>query len=375
MDNFGLAVIGLGFGDEGKGLVTDYLCSLVQKTDNPWVIRYSGGQQAGHTVYYKDFSHVFSNFGSGTLRGVPTYWAPTCTVDPIGIINELGVLNRKGIEPRLVINENCPVTTPYDVYYTQTNSRYLNIGTVGVGVGATFQREADFYHLFFGDLYFPSVLKIKLKMIEDYYNNKSENKLLCPSDAINKFSQCVEVITKLSSIKPGELEKKVFPIFEGSQGLLLDQNIGFFPFVTRSNTGLPTPEPTVFLVTRAYQTRHGSGPMTNELIPHNIKKNPDETNKLHKFQGEFRRTILDLDLLQYSIHKSKAQIDRERVSNINLVITCLDHIENEWKFTYQNELICCTTLAEFIDKIKDILQIKSIYISRSPYSENLTQLH
>ncbi len=60
------AVIGLGFGDEGKGITTDYLCS---RANNPLVIRFSGGQQAGHTVVNKFGKHTFSNFGSGTLRG------------------------------------------------------------------------------------------------------------------------------------------------------------------------------------------------------------------------------------------------------------------------------------------------------------------
>ena len=84
------AVIGLGCGDCGKGITTDYLCSQAK---NPLVVRFSGGQQAGHTVVYNGMRHTFSNFGSGTLRGAPTFWSKYCTMDPIGIKNEHSVLH------------------------------------------------------------------------------------------------------------------------------------------------------------------------------------------------------------------------------------------------------------------------------------------
>ncbi len=71
------AVIGLGFGDEGKGVVTEYLCS--QDPEHTVVVRFSGGQQAGHKVCKGDTEHIFSNFGSGTLSGCPTYWSEHCT--------------------------------------------------------------------------------------------------------------------------------------------------------------------------------------------------------------------------------------------------------------------------------------------------------
>jgi adenylosuccinate synthase len=83
------AVLGAGFGDEGKGLVTDWLCRSCAK---PLVIRFCGGQQAGHTVAANGLRHVFSNFGAGTLRGVPTYFSRFCTIDPVGMINELNAV-------------------------------------------------------------------------------------------------------------------------------------------------------------------------------------------------------------------------------------------------------------------------------------------
>ena len=109
-------VIGAGFGDEGKGLFTDYLC---RNCENPLIIRFSGGQQAGHTVVADGLHHVFSNFGSGTLQGAPSYFSRFCTIDPVGIMNELDILMDKVMSPKLFIDVRCPVTTPYDIRRNQ----------------------------------------------------------------------------------------------------------------------------------------------------------------------------------------------------------------------------------------------------------------
>jgi adenylosuccinate synthase len=119
-----LAVIGLGFGDEGKGKVVSSLCSQSPDHDKI-VVRYCGGHQAGHRVLLNDgSSHVFSHFGSGTLQGVPTYWSQFCTVDPMGLLNELDILLNKipifsTDKIRLYIDAKCPITTPYEKIHNQ----------------------------------------------------------------------------------------------------------------------------------------------------------------------------------------------------------------------------------------------------------------
>ena len=134
------AVIGLGFGDEGKGTTTEYLCS---QFSNPLVIRFSGGHQAGHTVVHDDVSHIFSNFGSGTLSGYPTYWSKYCTVYPFALLNELEILLEKGITPKLFIDPQCPITTPYDKEYNQLSEKKNKHGSCGVGYSATIEREKN----------------------------------------------------------------------------------------------------------------------------------------------------------------------------------------------------------------------------------------
>jgi len=365
-----VAIIGAGFGDEGKGLTTDYLCS---KLGNPLVIRYSGGQQAGHTVIRNGIRHVFSNFGSGTLQEVPTLWSRFCTVDPQGIRNELEVLKEKGINPILYIDPTCEITTPFEKYYNQSNPAYVNNGTCGVGVGATMQRKENHYSLTYGDLFYPSVLHIKLKLIEQYYGYLGSWK---KSSIADFLSDCEFIITHNENIKLST-ELKNFNhydhVYEGSQGLLLDQNHGFFPHVTRSNTGitniikLEDNLSSIYLVTRAYQTRHGHGPMTNEEYVHNIKENPEETNVSHQWQGDFRRSILDLDLLLYAIERH--QLNK---FSLCLVITCLDHVENNLSLTYTGRLFnSFKSENEFVEMIQDVLKTHFIQLIRSPKAEDI----
>jgi adenylosuccinate synthase len=157
-------------------------------------------------------------------------------------------------------------------------------------------------------------------------------------------------------------------IFESSQGLLLDQHIGFFPHVTRSNTGTKNIlemgyKPDLFLITRAYQTRHGNGPMTNENLPHNIKENPKETNVLNKFQGEFRRSLLDLDLLQYGMEKDEFI---NTSVNKSLVVTCLDLVKDEYRYTVGGVIVSHRNEQSFLHGIATHLGIKTVHAVSSP---------
>lgn len=362
-------VIGMGFGDEGKGFYTDYLCS---ESKNPLVVRFSGGHQVGHTVIQENGTkHVFSNFGSGTFRGAPTYWSPFCTVSPISLMNELDVLLSKGVEPKLFIDENCPITTPFDIQKNRLSEDINQHGSVGVGFGSTIKREENFYSLTFIDLYYPEILKAKLNAIADYYRYS-----VIDGDSIDKFLNACEEIVRSRYIK------KVieFPtvgeniIFEGSQGLLLDQHYGFFPNVTRANIGgknafkilnenfliQQNSDIEFHLITRAYQTRHGNGFMTNEHIPHKIIKNPDETNIENQYQGKFRISLLDVSLLEYALHKDNYI---KNAQNKTLVITCSDHIKDDIRFTYEGKTIKCLNIEDFTDKVSSILNIKNVFLS------------
>ncbi|HLD91452.1 MAG TPA: adenylosuccinate synthetase [Patescibacteria group bacterium] len=317
-----LAVIGAGFGDCAKGVVTDYLCS---QYPDAIVTRFSGGHQAGHTVVHNGIRHVFSNFGSGSFRGNITYWSRLCTVDPVGITNELKVLRKKGIEPTLYLDPRCPITTPYDKWTNTQNSWNRKNGTCGVGFGKTIEREEQHYSLLVGDLLYPKIFETKLELIRKKYLQEfaEYDKDFLPTCYLLLEEKQIRIelmkwdrdINRVESVN----------IFEGSQGLMLDQDIGFFPHVTRGNCGmtnlkkLEVTDPEIYLVTRCYQTRHGNGPMTNEDLKEHIIHDPNETNVTHKYQGEFRVSMLDADLLRYAIQK-------DDIKDFTLVITCFEHV-------------------------------------------------
>lgn len=332
-------ITGIGFGDEGKGATVNSVCSIDPK--NTLVIRANGGHQCWHTVRYNDIFHSFSNFGSGTLQNVPTYWTEYCTVNPVAVIREGQVLREKGIIPKIIYNANAVVTTPFDIIQNINVETKNNHGTVGVGFGTTIQRNEDHYHLYVRDLQYPKIRDEKLRNILNYY------KYTTPLNAISQrhYDEFVDACTRIIEMyeivdsfdKLDMWDKDL--IFEGGQGIMLDEDYGFFPNVTRSHTTsrnaiefinkhkLHERNIKTYYVTRTYQTRHGNGFMSNEGISTVcIKPNPTETNTDTGHQGTFRKSVLDFDLLNYAISCDKFH---NPDSKKFLVITCLDQIEGD----------------------------------------------
>ena len=333
-------VLGLVFGDEGKGSFANYRCSIA---NNPLVIRFSGGHQVSHTVVVGDKRHVFSNFGSGTFQGAPTYWSEFCTLSPTGILKEGNALREMGVTPKLFINSNAMVTTPFDILQNHRLEEKNNHGSVGVGFGTTIQRNEDHFHLYARDLLYPKIRDEKLRLIINTYyklnfNPKDEHQHATTKKLYDDFLfACSDLVGRYQIVDNfvGLLDHEF--IFEGSQGIMLDTDYGFFPHVTRSSTtsknvfelinkyNLPCDDIQTYYVTRAYQTRHGNGYMTNEGMDTSyIKENPKETN-VDGFQGEFRKTVLDLDLLKYAVDCDRYH-NPTGVSRKGIVITCLDQV-------------------------------------------------
>ena len=308
-------VVGLGFGDCGKGLTTSYLCS---KVENPIVVRFNGGHQAGHTVHYKGKRHVFSNFGSGTLQDVPTFWSKNCTFSPIGFVSERALLDN----PLFFIDPLCPVTTPLDKLINQQRDSKLKHGTIGVGFGTTVERHENNCKFYVQDLFYGSVLDEKIKMVENYYKLKF-------GDDLKPFISAIKEARKHINLCYDKiLLERHTPIFEGAQGIMLDKDFGFFPHVTRSNTTTKLAHELwsideVYYITRSYQTRHGNGPMAKPGTL-KLKNTQDETNKPNKFQGEFRTAPLDVDMLNHAL---LCDDNYSSECSKNLVVTCMDQHE------------------------------------------------
>lgn len=347
-------VLGSLFGDEGKGSTVQWFCKeAIAQKKRPIVVRFSGGPQSAHTVYNNGIEHICSSFGAGVLLGVPTYYSyPEVTFDPICLINELIVLYKKGICPIFDIS-SAPIITPYDVMYNRQSSSILKDGTCGKGVYVSLQREK---HFFLND-----DAETILSYCANWYNVKRD------PDLDIAFINCLNLVrqynTKLDPTKYDVI------IYEGTQGLLLDANVGLKPNVTATSTGLTNikhNKADVYLVTRTYLTRHGNG--YDPLISKEF--NPiDETNVWNEYQGNFKTGVLELDMLNYAfdIHKLK---DNPGM-NYNLVITHLDDPLESGRLSllHNNKEInvCSDKPADFLDSITTNLDLD---FSHTFYSDN-----
>ena len=325
-------VIGLGFGDEGKGITTDFLS---HQNPESIVIRFSGGQQAAHTVMINDKKHIHSSFASGALRGLPSYFSEHCTIHPTFLFNEREELKEKGGNTELHIHPLAKVTTPFDVWQNRKNSKNIEHGTCGKGVGATMKRNESPYKLFAIDLIAPRQMLIeKLKGIAYYYGFLDGKTI---EEELNVFLEAIAAIDwKISDYN--YLKSFDNLIFEGSQGILLDMDHGVFPNVTYAHTTsknahgicklLNIDDIEIYYVTRSYATRHGSGWMANERELE-LKNNEEETCVFNEYQKELRFGDLDYDLLNYSLKLDAAySLNAKR----NLVVTCMDQLEQDYKF-------------------------------------------
>jgi adenylosuccinate synthase len=350
-------VIGLGFGDEGKGITTDFLS---QQNPDAVVIRFSGGQQAAHTVMIDDKKHVHSSFASGALRGLPSYFTEHCTIHPTFLLNEEEELKEKKGNAMLHLHPLAKITTPFDVWQNRKNVKNLEHGTCGKGVGATMKRHESPYKLFAIDLIAPRQMLIeKLKGIAYFYGFLDGSQIQQElDDFLNAIDTIEWNISDYSYLKSFETL-----IFEGSQGILLDMDHGVFPNVTYANTTsknafevcrfLNIENIEMFYVTRNYATRHGNGWMSNENEI-TLKNNEEETCVFNEYQKGLRYGDLDYDLLNYALQLDAAYCTP---SKKNLVVTCLDQIEIEFQ----------------PQKLKTKFDI--IYGSYSPYSKDFRILN
>lgn len=355
-------VLGLGYGDEGKGLATDWLC---RRHRPALVVRFNGGPQAGHTVTETGGRrHVFSSFGAGTLAGVPTLWAATCPFAPGPALAELEALQQLGILPQLLLDADCPLTTPYDVLYNRALEDARGVerhGSVGVGFGATVARHAHAaLRLTAHDLLAPPVLAAGLGRIRAYYQSQLAAEVpgfyfddvdhaalaahfqqaaqLAALHHAGGAIRMVEAAAALAGVGTRPL------VLEGAQGILLDMDAGQFPHVTRSHTTsrhalallrahLPGHLPQLHYVTRAYLTRHGAGPLPHEQ-PLPLRHHALETNQAHAYQGHFRLAPLHVPSLRHALAadaRHSAGLPR------HLLITCLDQVP-DGQLLYTNEM-------------------------------------
>lgn len=313
-------VLGSLFGDEGKGNTVQYLCKqALAEGRKPVVIRFCGGPQAGHRIVHNGITHIASTFGSGSLLGVPTFYAgsPNCFIDPISLCKEKEALETLGVNPQIMIAGKPMLITPYDVFVGQNSERIKKDGTCGKGIYPTFCRG-----------YKPNGHPWLLEEVAKYWDLERN------SDLEDQYNECYKEMCKYR-VEAKALSDYDTYIFEGTQGLLLDKDFGFMPHCTPSNVGLKgifsaflDEDTDVYLVTRTYLTRHGNGyepVLENHVTPH-LDISYEPTNLDTGYQGKFKKGIFDVPLLLRAF-------DRHTLDNYSvhykLVITHCDCIKNE----------------------------------------------
>jgi adenylosuccinate synthase len=295
-------LIGAQWGDEGKGKVIDVLTA-----DAHWVVRYQGGNNAGHTVEIDDQKYVLHLTPSGILRpGVQCAIGNGLVVDPVGLAGELQALETRGIDfrDRLFISDRAHLVIQYHKELDGASEARLEtgkkIGTTKRGIGPAYSDKADRTGLRMGDALeddFESMLRERITV-------KNAMLAVLGAEPLDEDALVETVCGALDYLKPFICDtvpllnaavrdpgKNV--IFEGAQGVMLDIDFGTYPFVTSSNTGAggvpagagvpPHSIDEVIGIVKAYTTRVGEGPFPTELLD-------DDGHKLAEVGNEFGST-------------------------------------------------------------------------------------
>jgi len=348
--SIGQAVIGAGYGDEGKGHLVDALAAGA--IGQPVVVRSNGGAQAGHTVTLPDGRrHVFHHVGSGALAGASTHLSRFFVHHPMLLDAERAAVAALGGCADITADPRGLVTTPWDMLINQAVERSRDggrHGSCGLGFGETIERSlSPAFALTVADLA-GRALRGRLQAIRvDWVKRRlttlgvtslsaNEARVLDDEGVLEVFLEdCRRFAGTVGQSSDAGLAARGPVIFEGAQGLLLDQAIGVFPHVTRSHTGLVNMVAIAreaglegieaLYVTRAYATRHGAGPLPGAIEALDEFDVVDPTNLPNAWQGKIRYAPLDLDRLEGAIAADRALCDPGGVAiRASLAVTCLD---------------------------------------------------
>jgi len=328
-------IIGTQWGDEGKGKIVDY---YAEKSD--YVVRFQGGNNAGHTIKVGSKVYKLHLIPSGVIRGKTGVIGNGVVVDPEVLLQEMEKLENNGIKPRILISDRANVIMPYHKLLDGAEEKYLgkkSIGTTKKGIGPCYSDKIARRGIRINDLLDKNVLEEKLKVLVPLKQKILElygfEEKLDTREILEKYTGYGQKLKPFVTDTSLELQKAIAEkrniLLEGAQGSMLDIDFGTYPYVTSSNTvaggactgsGIsPKQIDEIIGVVKAYTTRVGSGPMVTEL--------KDETGKhLQEKGGEFGTTTnrprrcgwLDLVVLRYTC----------RISGIDkLAITKLDVLD------------------------------------------------
>jgi adenylosuccinate synthase len=278
-----IVIVGAQWGDEGKGKATDLLGD-----DVDYVVRYQGGNNAGHTVVIGEESYALHLLPSGILsRNAVPVIGNGVVIDPAVLIEEIDGLEGRGVScDRLLISANAHLIMPHHIALDKVTERHLGssrIGTTGRGIGPTYSDKAARMGIRMQDLFDPGILRQKLELalreknqvLTKVYNRRTIDADVVAREYLAYGERLGRHIADTGLILNQALDQDKVVLLEGAQATLLDVDHGTYPFVTSSSptaggacagSGLgPTRIDRVIGILKAYTTRVGAGPFPTEL--------------------------------------------------------------------------------------------------------------
>ena len=310
-------VVGTQWGDEGKGKVVDYFSK-----DADYVVRFQGGNNAGHTIKVGDEIYKLHVTPSGVIQGKTGVIGNGVVLDPEVLINEINNLKKRGIKPKILISDRTNIIMPYHKILDGADEKYLGdkkIGTTKRGIGPCYSDKISRNGIRAIDLIDKETLSKKLDLIlpikQRIFNAYEIKEKLNKKEILETYSKYGEELKSFVTTTHRKLNKAIEQnkniLLEGAQGVMLDVDFGTYPYTTSSHviaggstigTGIgPQHIDEIIGIVKAYTTRVGEGPLPTELF--------DEIGEhLQKVGHEFGTTTsrprrcgwLDLVVLKHS---------------------------------------------------------------------------
>ncbi len=378
-----IVIIGTQWGDEGKGKIVDL---LAENADI--VVRFQGGNNAGHTMVVEGQQFISHLVPSGILQGKTCAIGNGLVVDPAVLLEEVDYLAQKSIDTRpgkLMVSERAHVIMPYHKAIDNAREKMKGdnkIGTTGRGIGPCYEDKATRRGVRFVDLIDPEVFEQRVRLILDeknfYLKNYFDAPTIDPDQVIADYTHFAErlrpYVTNVAVALERAIQKGEQILFEGAQGTHLDIDHGTYPFVTSSNTvssnacsgaGVgPRNIDGVLGIVKAYTTRVGAGPFPTELFDAVGDALQEKGAEFGATTGRRRRCgWLDTVIVRNAV----------RLNGLTgLVITKLDVLGGQGDikvcnaYRYKNE-----TLTEFPTDLKVLAECEPVYETLPGWQEDI----
>lgn len=361
------AVVGLQFGDEGKGKFVDYLSKSINH-----IIRFNGGANAGHSVQHKDVRTSFSQIPS-TLYKKELYIAQGALISPKILISEMSFLKEMEINSKLYIDPRCHVVLPIHEKLNKASEKYKGkkkIGSVGRGIGACFEDKSNRHGVRLIDLVNKDSFRKRLSLLWNIRENQIKNVFndefdLEIEEIIEEYHQYGKILQPyfafINELIYNVLDKKEDVLWETSQATFLDNSFGTYPYTVAYQTlvqngfpmiGIPSSEINAIGVMKSYMIRVGNGPFPTEMnkeLSEHIRIKGNEFGTVSKRARKCG--WLDLNLIKHAVKLNG--VKKLAITNVD-VLSNLGFIDVAVSYELDNKEICTNKALLFFENVKPV---------------------